>query len=79
MKRFLHFLIIFYSISLNASENIITTSSGKVIAQNIKGVLFFEDIPYAEPPVGYLRWKAPRVKKGLFNKFSMKKKRIVQK
>ncbi len=60
MKRFLHFLIIFYSISLNASENIITTSSGKVIAQNIKGVLFFEDIPYAEPPVGYLRWKAPR-------------------
>ena len=60
MRHLLHFLILFCAFSLYASENIITTSSGKVSAQNNNGVLFFEDIPYAQPPVGYLRWKAPR-------------------
>ena len=60
MKYFLNFLLLCFAFSLYASENTITTSSGKVSAQNKKGVLFFEDIPYAEPPVGYLRWKAPR-------------------
>ena len=60
MKYFLNFLLLCFAFSLHASENTITTSSGKVSAQNKKGVLFFEDIPYAEPPVGYLRWKAPR-------------------
>ena len=60
MKYFLNFLLLCFAFSLYASENNITTSSGKVSAQNKKGVLFFEDIPYAEPPVGYLRWKAPR-------------------
>ncbi len=60
MKYFLNFLLFCFAFSLYASENTITTSSGKVSAQNKKGVLFFEDIPYAEPPVGYLRWKAPR-------------------
>ena len=60
MKYLLHILVLLYAISLSASENTITTSSGKVSAQNKNGVLFFEDIPYAQPPVGYLRWKAPR-------------------
>ncbi|MAX49367.1 MAG: hypothetical protein CMD75_00855 [Gammaproteobacteria bacterium] len=60
MKHLLHFLVLFFAFSIYASENTITTSSGKVSAQNKNGVLFFEDIPYAQPPVGYLRWKAPR-------------------
>ena len=60
MRHLLHFLILFCAFSLYASENIITTSSGKVSPQNKNGVLFFEDIPYAQPPVGFLRWKAPR-------------------
>ncbi len=60
MKSLLHILVLTYAFSLSASENTITTSSGKVSAQNKNGVLFFEDIPYAQPPVGYLRWKAPR-------------------
>ena len=60
MKYFLNFLLFIFAFSLYASENTITTSSGNVTAQNKNGVLLFEDIPYAEPPVGYLRWKAPR-------------------
>ena len=60
MKYFSNFLFLIFAFSLHASENTITTSSGTVSAQNKNGVLFFEDIPYAEPPVGYLRWKAPR-------------------
>ena len=26
----------------------------------IKGVINWDDIPYAQPPIGDLRWKAPR-------------------
>lgn len=59
MKFFIHFILIFYAFSLNASV-IIKTSSGNVSAQTKNGVLFFEDIPYAQPPVGNLRWKAPK-------------------
>lgn len=60
MIRFLYILILFYAFSLNATENSILTSSGTISAQNKNGVLFYEDIPYAQPPVGSLRWKAPR-------------------
>ena len=38
----------------------ISTNSGMVPTQKIKGVLLWEDIPYALPPVDDLRWKAPR-------------------
>ena len=53
-------------ISLLASDNLysdellVATSSG--IASGIKnhGVISWDDIPYAKPPVEELRWKAPR-------------------
>ena len=73
MKYFLNFLLFIFAFSLYASENTITTSSGNVTAQNKNGVLLFEDIPYAEPPVGYLRWKAPREIKS--NKTDIKPKK----
>ena len=38
----------------------IQTSSGKVITQKKSGIFLWEDIPFALPPVGELRWKAPR-------------------
>ena len=60
MIRILYILVLFYAFSLNATENSILTSSGTIFAQNKNGVLFYEDIPYAQPPVGSLRWKAPR-------------------
>ena len=37
----------------------IQTSSGKVLSQRTEGILYWEDIPYALPPLGNLRWKAP--------------------
>ena len=38
----------------------ISTSSGVSQGTLSKNVITWEDIPYAIPPVGNLRWKAPR-------------------
>ena len=59
MKLFLisSFLIILSGSLL--SETIIT-SSGKINAKKHKNVYLYEDIPYAKPPIGILRWKAPK-------------------
>ena len=38
----------------------IFTSSGSVVGSITNKVISWDDIPYAEPPVGELRWKAPR-------------------
>jgi len=59
MKQFLlpSFLIILSGSLL--SETIIT-SSGKINAKKHKNVYLYEDIPYAKPPIGILRWKAPK-------------------
>ena len=38
----------------------IKTTSGIVYAKKTKNALVFEDIPYAQPPIGNLRWKAPK-------------------
>ena len=45
---------------LAVEEGLIQTSSGKVKTQRVHGVLLWEDIPFALPPVKNLRWKAPR-------------------
>ena len=37
----------------------IQTTSGKVLSQRAEGILYWEDIPFAFPPLGNLRWKAP--------------------
>ncbi len=42
------------------SDYRIETSSGIADGYKKGRVLFWEDIPYAEPPIGELRWKAPR-------------------
>jgi len=61
MKLYLiTFLLFFISNFLFAQIDPISTSSG--ITQGIKknGVYVYEDLPYAQPPTGVLRWKAPR-------------------
>ena len=55
-------ILVFTSIfSLNIlADNIIKTSSGVSEGYLKKSVINWDDIPYAEPPIGDLRWKAPR-------------------
>ena len=38
----------------------ITTKSGTVDGYKKNNILYWDDIPYAEPPIKELRWKAPR-------------------
>ena len=49
-----------FSMILNAQDTEIKTSSGTSSGYINSGVLNWDDIPYAKPPVGDLRWKAPR-------------------
>ena len=55
------FLILFSFPSFAKDEvDYVYTSSGKVAGYIENKVINFDDIPYAKPPVGELRWKAPR-------------------
>ena len=55
-------LVVIFSLSEKAISDVkdfVQTSSGKVITQKKSGILLWEDIPFALPPEGELRWKAP--------------------
>ena len=55
------FSILFFSLAYAETDNdFIQTSSGKVLYQKTNGILLWEDIPFALPPIGNLRWKAPK-------------------
>lgn len=60
MKK-LYFLIfiIFFSVS-KAEDYLVETSSGISIGYVNNGIINWDDIPYAQPPIDNLRWKAPR-------------------
>jgi len=63
MKLFFIFLInifLLHSLNLNASNDFVYTQSGVVEGQKKNRSVLYQDIPYAQPPVGNLRWKAPR-------------------
>ena len=55
---FIYFL--FLSFFINSNEYEVKTTSGITIGSVINGVINWDDIPYAQPPIGDLRWKAPR-------------------
>ena len=56
------FFIFFFSISniLFAKDFHVSTTSGISSGYSKGGVTNFDDIPYAQPPLGDLRWRAPR-------------------
>ena len=63
MKKIQYILLtIVFSISSNlySSEYTIESSSGIVKGYLKNNVIHWDDIPYAKPPVGDLRWRAPR-------------------
>ena len=58
MKIPLSIFCLFLSIFSISKE--IETSSGISIGYKSNNVMHWDDIPYAKPPIGELRWKAPR-------------------
>jgi len=54
------FTLFFLASFVKAENDFIQTSSGKVKGYLDNKVVNYDDIPYAKPPVGNLRWKAPR-------------------
>jgi para-nitrobenzyl esterase len=54
--------LIFVSGSLHSEEHsdYISTTSGYIKGYTKNKVINYDDIPYAKPPIGSLRWKAPR-------------------
>ena len=60
MKKLYLILSIFFIVYLQGNEHTVSTTSGDVSGIHKNRVIIWEDIPYAKPPVGALRWKAPR-------------------
>ena len=54
------FLLFSFEISAQKIDDFVSTSSGKVQGYLENKVINYDDIPHAKPPVGDLRWKAPR-------------------
>ena len=54
------FLLLLIPFNAHSSEYLIKTSSGITSGHLKKGVINWDDIPYAKPPVKDLRWKTPK-------------------
>ena len=54
------FLLFSLEIYTQETGSYVSTSSGKVQGYLKNKVINYNDIPYAKPPIGNLRWKAPR-------------------
>ena len=60
MKLFFLLNIFFSSFLFSANDNFVSTSSGNIYGIKKNKIIIYEDLPYAKPPTGSLRWKAPR-------------------
>ena len=66
MPKFFFNILIFLTLLLPSTsiakqdKDFIKTSSGSIKGYYKNRVINYDDIPYAMPPVGFLRWKAPR-------------------
>ena len=54
------FIFCFISSNVYSNEYEVNTDSGHVLGYLKNNVIHWDDIPYAKPPVGDLRWRAPR-------------------
>ena len=60
-KFLLFTFVLLNTANLYSNErNIVKTNSGTTYGYVKNGVINWDDIPYAQPPVNDLRWKAPR-------------------
>ncbi len=63
-NKLFYILFIFFIFSgdilARKNQDFISTSSGTIEGYLKNKVMNYDDIPYAKPPVGQLRWKAPR-------------------
>ena len=53
----------FGQLNSDKSSPIVTTANGKLQGTQLSGISMFKGIPYAQPPVGDLRWKEPQAVK----------------
>lgn len=53
-------VIVAFSLPANAAAPIVTLDSGQIAGVETNGMVQFLGIPYAAPPVGDLRWRAPQ-------------------
>ncbi len=60
MRKFIFIIFALLFIFPVLASEIVSTSSGDVKGIMKKKVILYEDIPYAEPPIDNLRWKAPK-------------------
>ena len=60
MHKTLIITILFISSNLAAQSPKVSTAQGSVIGYTESGINIFKAIPFASPPVGPLRWKAPQ-------------------
>ena len=62
MRNFALLLLVAVASDLAAAELVVNTSAGILRGFTINSTGLFLGIPYAEPPTGFLRWRAPRPK-----------------